>query len=53
MSGAIPPLPNTSSWRGAELKQRGNFTFLPFNVVYMLHHVWAYKHDRGGGAQNN
>jgi hypothetical protein len=27
MSGAIPPLPNTSSWRGAQLKHRDNFTF--------------------------
>jgi hypothetical protein len=26
--GAIPPLPNTSSWRGAQLiKHRDNFTF--------------------------
>jgi len=27
MSGAIPPLPNTPSWRGAQLKHRDNFTF--------------------------
>jgi hypothetical protein len=27
MSGAIPPLPNTPSWRGARLKHRDNFTF--------------------------
>jgi len=28
VSGAIPPLPNTPSWRGAELKKhRDNFTF--------------------------
>jgi hypothetical protein len=28
MSGAIPPLPNTPSWRGAQLKDkhRDNFT---------------------------
>jgi hypothetical protein len=26
MRGAIPPLPNTSSWRGAQLKYR-DFTF--------------------------
>jgi hypothetical protein len=25
--GAIPPLPNTPSWRGAQLKHRDNFTF--------------------------
>jgi hypothetical protein len=29
MSGAIPPLPKTS-WRGAKLKHRDNFTCLPF-----------------------
>jgi hypothetical protein len=29
MSGAIPPLPNTPSWHGAQLKHRENFTF-PF-----------------------
>jgi hypothetical protein len=27
MSGAIPPLPNTPSWRGAQLKHRDLFTF--------------------------
>jgi hypothetical protein len=28
MSGAIPPLPNTLSWRGVQLKKyRDNFTF--------------------------
>jgi hypothetical protein len=27
MSGAIPPLPNTPPWRGAQLKHRDNFTF--------------------------
>jgi hypothetical protein len=27
MSGAIPPLPSTSSWRSAQLKRRDNFTF--------------------------
>jgi hypothetical protein len=25
MHGAIPPLPNTPSWRGAQLKHRVNF----------------------------
>jgi hypothetical protein len=28
MRGVIPPVPNTSSWRGAQLKHRGNFTFI-------------------------
>jgi hypothetical protein len=27
MRGAIPPLPNTPSWCGAQLKHRDNFTF--------------------------
>jgi len=28
MRGAVPPLPNTNSWRGAWLKKHGdNFTF--------------------------
>jgi hypothetical protein len=27
MRVAIPPLPNTSSWRGTQLKNRDNFTF--------------------------
>jgi len=28
MGGAIPPLPYTPSWRGAQLKQRDNFIVL-------------------------
>jgi len=33
MSGVIRPLPNTPSWRGAQLKRkhRDNFTFLYIN----------------------
>jgi len=27
MRGAVPPLPHTPSWRGAQLKHRDNFTF--------------------------
>jgi hypothetical protein len=27
MSGAVPPFPNTPTWRGAQLKHRDNFTF--------------------------
>jgi hypothetical protein len=27
MSGTIPPLPNTSPWRGSQLKHRNKFTF--------------------------
>jgi hypothetical protein len=29
MSGAIPPLPNTPSWRGAQLKKKSTGTNLP------------------------
>jgi hypothetical protein len=36
MSGAIPPLPNTSSWRGAQLKYRDNLLYLT-NLVTHLH----------------
>jgi hypothetical protein len=28
MSGALPPLPNTPPWRGAQLNQRDKFTFI-------------------------
>jgi len=35
MRGAIPPLPNTLSWRGAQSKHRDNFTFtLTFITVF-------------------
>jgi hypothetical protein len=34
MSGAIPPLPNTASWRGAQLQHR-DFTFT-FKVGRMI-----------------
>jgi hypothetical protein len=30
MRGAIPPLPNTPSWRGAQFKKEGTGTTLPF-----------------------
>jgi hypothetical protein len=34
MSGTVPLLPNTPSWRGAELKHRDNFTFLCLYMGY-------------------
>jgi hypothetical protein len=36
MSGAIPPLPQYASWRGAYLKHRDNFTFsqLPPYIIH-------------------
>jgi hypothetical protein len=33
MRGAIPLLPNTPSWLGAEFKHSDNFTFLPFTII--------------------
>jgi hypothetical protein len=35
MSGAIPPLPYTPPWRGAQLKHRDNFTFYSqkYNII--------------------
>jgi hypothetical protein len=42
MSEAIPPLPNTPSWRGAKLKHRDNFTFLPFSQPHQLYSVERY-----------
>jgi hypothetical protein len=32
MSDAIPPLPNTPSWRGAQSKHRDNFTIYLLNL---------------------
>jgi hypothetical protein len=37
MRAAIPPLPNTPPWSGAQLKHRGKFTFT--FVFYLLHCV--------------
>jgi hypothetical protein len=42
MRGAIPPLPHTHSWRGAQLKNRDNFTFtLPFNGIHWIQHLYT------------
>jgi hypothetical protein len=37
MSGAIPPLPNTPSWRGAHLKHRGSFTV---SYIIYVDDIW-------------
>jgi len=41
MYGAIPPVPNTHSWRGAQLKHRDNFTFtyLHFMCLYVCSYL--------------
>jgi hypothetical protein len=47
MSGAIPPLPNTPSWRGAQLKHRDNFTFTfagPNGRTYCLRPLEHWDH---------
>jgi hypothetical protein len=50
MCGAIPPLPNTPSWRGAQLKSTG--TTLPLPVLYQQRQklVAAYKRLTDGVA---
>jgi hypothetical protein len=35
--GAIPPLPNTPSWCGAQLKHRDNFTFTFITLLLSLY----------------
>jgi hypothetical protein len=37
MSGAKSPLPNTASWRGAQLKHRDNFTFTFKEIEWRIH----------------
>jgi hypothetical protein len=45
MSGAIPPLPNTTLWRGAQLKNR-DFTFaLPLLLLYYYYYYYYYYGD--------
>jgi hypothetical protein len=46
MRVAIPPLPNTPSWRGAQLKHRDNFTFTlrkHLTKIYRLHTIQDHK----------
>jgi hypothetical protein len=45
MSGAIPPLPSTPSWRGAQLKQRDNFSF--YWTLRQRNEVWFGTHLEG------
>jgi hypothetical protein len=43
MSGAIPTLPNTHSWRGAQLKKyRDNYTFI-FIFIFIFIFTFTYK----------
>jgi hypothetical protein len=43
MRGAIPPLPNTPSWRGAQLKHRDNFTFIGSCGVILWMRWWNFR----------
>jgi hypothetical protein len=40
MSWVVPPIPNTPSWRGAQLKYRGNFT-LPYLSLHFSALTWV------------
>jgi hypothetical protein len=44
MSGAIPPLLQSPSWRGAQLKHRDNFSFTYINCSGYL--TWNYIRER-------
>jgi hypothetical protein len=44
MSGAIPPLPNTPSWRGAQLKTQGQlylYLLIPKLYIEELHKLYV------------
>jgi hypothetical protein len=44
MHGAIPPLPNTPSWRGAQLKHRDNFTYAHVYLLEVFQQkIWTYS----------
>jgi hypothetical protein len=47
MSGAIPPLPNTPSWRGAQKKAQGQlyFTLLYLRFKKRVHHLNTHFHS--------
>jgi hypothetical protein len=46
MRGAIPPLPDTSSWRGAQLK-RDTGTTLP---LYFRNSIFRHRLDASGSG---
>jgi hypothetical protein len=47
MSGAIPPLPNTPSWSGAQLQHRDTlpFTVSPPNVLHTVALAHSYEEN--------
>jgi len=44
MRGYIPPLPNTPSWRGAQLNHRDNLRRILL-VAFPAHEVELHRHD--------
>jgi hypothetical protein len=59
MRGAIPALPNTPSWRGAQLKHRDKFTFYVIFIIQylmrlgtMVHHFIVPTNYTGSGLIN-
>jgi hypothetical protein len=48
MRGAIPPLPNTSSWRGAQLKKAQGQLYL-----HLSHINKAIKDEMGGACSTH
>jgi hypothetical protein len=50
MNGAIPPLPNTPSWRGAQLKHRDIFTFT-FTFYYTVKDNTIVSHGERKGLK--
>jgi hypothetical protein len=42
MSGTIPALPHTPSWRGAQLQRRDNF-FIIIIIISLGYHVGIFK----------
>jgi hypothetical protein len=50
MSGTVLALPNTPSWRGAQLKHRDNFTFYTFTCALIEHYAMKAYWGSGGTA---
>jgi hypothetical protein len=61
MRGAIFPLPNTPSWRGAQLKHRDSFIFIEFFYCshpcsvnkYLSGYKMKVKHNETGSGKEN
>jgi hypothetical protein len=52
MNWAMSPLPNTPSWRGAQLKHRDIFTFTFYPKVYLLRRT-TWNLSRSSGWDSN